>query len=69
MGILIAIAGWTLGSIVLGLLLGYVFGISAKRRRAEEQFILSLHTRSRGANHSRANTQESPKASVRSETG
>jgi hypothetical protein len=69
MGILIAIAGWTLGSIVLGLLLGYVFGTSAKRRRAEEQFILSLHARSRRANHSLPNTQESPKASVRSETG
>ncbi len=44
MGIFVAIAGWVLGSVVLGLFLGRIFGISAKRRRAEEQRIASEQT-------------------------
>jgi hypothetical protein len=42
MSILVAIASWTVGSIVFGLVLGRIFGVAAKRRRAEEQFIASL---------------------------
>lgn len=42
MSILVAIAGWTVGSIVFGLVLGCIFGMAAKRRHAEEQFIASL---------------------------
>jgi hypothetical protein len=42
MGILVAIAGWIVGSIVFGLVLGRIVGMAANRRRAEEQFIASL---------------------------
>ena len=38
MSISLAIASWTLGSIILGLLLGQVFRRSAKRRRSGERF-------------------------------
>jgi hypothetical protein len=44
MRILVVIASWTLGSIVLGLFWGRFFGMSAKRGRAEKQFIASLQT-------------------------
>jgi len=61
MTVLIAIAGWTLGSILLGLALGHVFGTLKKRRRAEERFIVSLQTRDRKANQHGPNAPEAPK--------
>lgn len=51
MRIIVGIAAWALGSVLLGLLLGHIFGISAKRRRAEEQFIASLQTGTRETTH------------------
>jgi hypothetical protein len=41
MDVLVVIAGWTFGSILLGLVLGQILRPSAERRRIEEEFLAS----------------------------
>jgi hypothetical protein len=59
MDILVAIAGWVLGSIALGLLLGQIFRASAEHRHAEEQLLASLQT---GAGETTCRRVTAPKA-------
>jgi len=58
MKIFVVITAWTLGSILLGLLLGRIFRQSAKRRRAEERFIVWLQAKTSNADHSCARRRE-----------
>jgi hypothetical protein len=69
MDILVAIAGWVLGSIALGLLLGQVFRASAEHRHAEEQLLESLQAGAGGTICPRVSAPKAGESAPTSETG
>jgi hypothetical protein len=69
MDILVVIAGWTLGSIVLGLVLGRIFRASAEHRHAEEQLLASLQIGAGTTTCPRVNTPNAAEGAPSSGTG